>query len=101
MSEHRVYRDGAIHVVAEMCPTCVFRPGNLMGLAPGRLAGMVADAIADDSTIVCHSTLYRDDVQHAACRGFFDRHATTPLQVADRLGLIAWDPAPEGRTDEA
>ena len=88
---HNCYRDGRVHVMAEMCATCVFRPGNLVGLRPGRLAGMVRDAIVDESTIVCHSTLYRDVVAHAACRGFFDRHATQPLQVAERLGLVTWD----------
>lgn len=92
---HDVYRDGKVHVLAEECETCVFRPGNRMRLEPGRLAGMVRDAKRADSTIVCHSTLYRTDgVRHAACRGFFDRHPTTPLQVAERLGCVEYDPVP-------
>lgn len=83
---HRIYVDGRVRVAREMCSTCVFRPGNLMSLAPGRLAGMIRDATRDESTIVCHSTL--DLPLQAACRGFFDRHPTQPLQVAERLGLI-------------
>jgi hypothetical protein len=59
-----------------------------MRLEPGRLAGMVKDAQSDESTIVCHETL--DEPLQASCRGFFDRHATQPLQVAERLGLIEW-----------
>lgn len=83
-----IYRDGKVHVCAEMCPTCVFRPGNLMHLEPGRLREMVDRARKDESTIVCHSTLYTDE--RAACRGFFDRYATAPLQIAERLGMIEW-----------
>ena len=92
MGRHDAYRDGRVHVCADLCPTCVFRPGNLMRLEPGRLAGMVRDAVANDSAIICHSTLYGEKEHHAVCRGFFDRHATAPLQIAARLGLIDWDP---------
>jgi hypothetical protein len=63
-------------------------------LEPGRLAGMVKTATADDSAIVCHSTLYRDDVDEAVCRGFFDRHPTVPLRLAVALDVIEWDPEP-------
>lgn len=84
------FRDGRVHVLAEMCSTCVFAPGNRMRLEPGRLAGMVRSATEADSAIICHSTIYRDDVDEAVCRGFFDRHPTTPLQVAERLGYITY-----------
>lgn len=85
---HNVFRDGRVHVCAEMCPTCIFRPGNRMALRSGRVRGMVDDAKRDDSTIVCHDTL--DTGKHAACRGFFDRFPTAPLQIAERLGLITY-----------
>ena len=88
----RPYSGGRVHVCEEMCSTCVFRPGNLMMLEPGRLAGMVRDSVAADSAIICHSTLYGQTEQEAVCRGFFDRHKTTPLQMAERLGMIAWSP---------
>lgn len=90
---HNVYRNGRIYVMEEMCATCVFRPGNLMHLEPGRLAGMVKGATADESCIPCHSTLYVPGVDNAVCRGFFDRHPTAPLQIAERLGLISWQKA--------
>lgn len=92
MTDHNAYRDGKVHVGARLCDTCVFRTGNLMHPAPGRLAAMVNDAHANESAIICHSTLYREGVDHAVCRGFFDRHRTPPLQVAERLGLIEFDP---------
>lgn len=87
MARHNVYRDGLVHIRAEMCSTCVFRPGNLMELRSGRVRGMVDDARRDDSTIVCHQTLEGDN---AACRGFFERHPTAPLQLAERLGMVRW-----------
>lgn len=85
MSRHNVFRDGRVHVCAEMCETCIFHPGNLMRLRSGRVRQMVDEATRDDSTIVCHATL---DGDNAACRGFFDRFPTTSLQIAERLGFI-------------
>lgn len=91
MSEHNAYRDGKIHICGQLCATCVFRPGNLMHLQPGRLAAIVADANANESAIICHSTLYRDGFDNAVCRGFYDRYPTQPLQIAQRLRLIHFD----------
>jgi hypothetical protein len=86
---HDVARNGKVHVMAEMCTTCVFRPGNLMSLRTGRLKDMIATATEVNSTIVCHQTLDKNPTGgNAACRGFFDRHKTQSLQVAERLGLI-------------
>jgi hypothetical protein len=95
------YRDGRVHVLAEPCGSCIFRSvndGRIAGLEPGRVAGMVQDARAADSAIVCHSTLYREDVRPAVCRGFFDLpRSTQPLQVAERLELVVFDPVPAER----
>lgn len=85
MKRHNVFRDGRVYVCAEMCETCIFRPGNLMKLKAGRVREMVDEARADDSGIVCHATL---DGDNATCRGFFDRYPTQPLQIAERLHLI-------------
>lgn len=78
-----------------MCPTCVFRPGNLMRLNPGRLREMIDEATTNESCIPCHHQIWSrgDD---AVCRGFFDRFPTQPLQIADRLDLVEFiDPEPE------
>lgn len=97
---HAVFRDGKVHVCAELCPTCVFRPGNLMKLHSGRLAGMVREAQANQSCIPCHERLEKwtgVKGQDACCRGFFDRYPTQPLQLAERLGLVEFvDPAKDG-----
>ena len=79
------YRDGKVHVMAELCPTCIFRPGNLMDLKPGRVKGMVAEAVREDTAIICHSTLDRD---HAVCRGFYDGYRTLPLVLATVMGVV-------------
>jgi hypothetical protein len=79
-----------------MCSTCVFRPGNTMRLREGRLRDLVEEARADESYIVCHSTLpgmAADGVEPAICRGFADRYSTQALQVIERLfGFIDVDP---------
>jgi hypothetical protein len=78
-----------------MCETCVFRPGNLMRLQPGRLRGMVSDALRDDTAIICHETLEAWDGEgdaEAICRGFFDRHADAsfPIRLAVWLKRIRY-----------
>ena len=87
MTMHNIYRDGRVHICKEMCSTCIFRPGNLMSLQPGRVKGMIAEATADESTIVCHQTLGGDN---AACHGFYKLHATIPLRLAPIMGVAEW-----------
>jgi hypothetical protein len=102
---------GGVRVLAEMCATCIFRPGNLMQLQPGRVRGMVAATRPSRdhrrqptaSHIPCHDTIYREDVRPAICRGFFDLpdrpNSPRPqlLQVGDRLGWWVYvDPPGEG-----
>lgn len=89
MTESGPYRDGKVHVLSRMCDTCIFRPGNRMHLEEGRVEGMVREATDNNSTVVCHSTIHRHDgVQPACCRGFYDRHATPTLQIAERMGVV-------------
>jgi len=73
-----------LYVCKDMCSTCVFRPGNLMDLNPGRLRGMVDESLANDACIPCHKTL---DGMRAVCRGFWDRHQRNTLMC--RLGNMA------------
>lgn len=92
MSEHNVYRDGKVHVMAEKCSTCIFRGGNLMHLESGRVKGMVEEAVAAESVIVCHQTLdaYGDNRDNAACRGYTDAYGdrVSTLRLAQALGII-------------
>ena len=93
MSRHNVYRDGFVHVCREMCSTCIYRPGNLMQLRRGRVRSMVDEAVSDDGAIVCHQTLGTD--ANAVCRGFYDKHAPSMLQIAARLDRVREVEAPE------
>jgi len=81
------YYGGMVHVQAQQCSTCIFRPGNLMRLDEGRVEDMVHGAVKNDSCILCHQTL---DGKQAVCRGFFDKHATPSLQIAERLAFIVF-----------
>lgn len=70
-----------------MCDTCIFRPGNLMHLREGRVEQMVGEAERGGQAIVCHKTLNGDN---ACCRGFFDKHKTALLQIAERMEVIQY-----------
>jgi hypothetical protein len=85
-----VYRDGQVHVQARKCSTCIYRPGNLMHLDPGRRDGMEAGAIAQGGVIPCHQTIHKGGGE-AVCRGFFDvaKHLGL-LHLAERMGRITW-----------
>jgi hypothetical protein len=75
-------------LLARMCATCIFRPGNPMHLHPGRLRDLVDQARCGDGFIVCHSTLpgmAPDGLKPAVCRGFADRYDTQALQIMGRL----------------
>lgn len=85
-------------LLAAMCGTCVFRPGNLMHLRPGRLADLVRTTLARDSFIVCHSTLpglAPAGYAPAICRGFADRYSTNALRVMGRLRAFVEVTPPE------
>ena len=78
------------------CVTCIYRPGNLMHLEPGRKDGMQADAIRDEGVIPCHQTIHGRREQESVCRGFFDvaKHEGL-LAVAERLDIIEFTPCEE------
>ena len=83
-------RAGRVHVMSRLCDSCIFRPGRFE-LRPGRLEGLVQAACEADSCIPCHETTYGADPRgEAVCRGFYERHRTAPLQIAERLGLITF-----------
>lgn len=84
-SKHNAFRDGKVHLCKTMCKTCIFRPGNLANLEPGRVEQMVRQAEKNESAIICHATLQGDN---AVCRGFFENHSTYPLRLARAFGVL-------------
>lgn len=83
-------------LLAERCETCIFRPGNLMRLRPGRVREMVTGALDAGTFITCHSTLYRTGVGPAICRGFFDLygHSSNLIRIYGRIGGFDEIPPP-------
>jgi len=81
------YRDGRVHVLSERCTTCVFRPGNLMWLPPGRFKDLVQSNVKEDTAFACHQTL---SDEQAVCRGYFDayKEKITPLRMAVAFDVI-------------
>jgi len=84
-------------LLSRQCATCIFRAGNPMSLAAGRLRDLVDQARTEGSFIICHETLpYADPppgVRPAICRGFHDRYDTAALQIVGRLwGFVDVDP---------
>lgn len=99
MARIPVYRGGKVHVLSDKCKSCIFRSvndGRIIGLAAGRVAGMVLKAREAGSVIPCHMTMHSDEVKPAVCRGFFDLpQMPQALQVAERLGFVEFDDPPE------
>ena len=89
MSRTNVFDGSVVHVMERKCSTCIYRPGNLMHIEPGRKDQMQADAIRDDGVIPCHQTIHGARQQESVCRGFFDvaKHEGL-LAVAERLGIV-------------
>lgn len=85
-------------LLTEQCQTCIFRPGNPMRLAPGRLRSMTRQAIAEQGFVVCHETLPAArppaGIKPAICRGFYDRFSTQALQLMERLWGFLLVPPP-------
>lgn len=86
-----------VQVLSEQCATCVFRPGNLMRLEPGRLRELVDANLAAGALLVCHDTLpYGDhpEAGEAMCRGFWDRYGprTNVWRVMERLAAVYGKP---------
>lgn len=96
------YRDGAVHVLSERCSTCIFRPGNLMHLEPGRVKNLVDRNLADGSAITCHQTLPYSgiDALPAVCRGYADAYGPQLFwwRLAHVLGTLVEDPPPSKET---
>ena len=73
---------GTVRICADLCTTCIYRPGNLMDLAPGRVKEMTDGAIAQEGHIVCHKTL--GTPEPAICAGF-EAHPKSHRSFALRL----------------
>lgn len=79
-------------LMSEMCTTCVFRPGNLMHLRPGRLKQLIQQNTGPEAQgLHCHQTLEyggHPGFGRAFCRGFYDQfgHLANYIRICERLG---------------
>lgn len=72
-----------LRMLSERCSTCVMRPaGERIAIGNQRTREFIRTALESESYVVCHSTLYRDDVAPAICRGFADAYDTRALRMA-------------------
>lgn len=92
------FRDGLVHILSERCATCIFNRDEQSRFEPGTLKRIVDANIADDSALICHSTLYDVEKDEAVCRGFWDsyRNEVTPLRMAQFLGMAKEVEPPKG-----
>lgn len=87
-----VYRDGKVHVMSDMCSTCIFSTSRPV---PGsRVAELVrATADIEGGNVPCHHTTYgQSDSGEAVCRGWYDRFADRDVtfRLAASSGVIEW-----------
>lgn len=75
-------------VWAQMCETCIFRPGNPMHLRPGALKDVVDKNLAHGTLLICHKTTFGQMPEQIVCRGFYDKYGPQQqvYQVIQRLG---------------
>ena len=69
--------------MAEKCNECLFTENRVV--REGRMADIIKDCRKRDTFFVCHKATLKNKV--ACCRGFYDSQDTTPIQLADRLGV--------------
>lgn len=82
---------GLPRLCREMCGSCILRPaGEALRLRPGRLKQFLDDVLAQQSFVVCHSSIYlgAPSDKPAICRGFYDRFGerSQMIRVWHRLG---------------
>jgi hypothetical protein len=82
--------DNRVRVMVEKCDTCIFRPGNLMTLNPGRVADMTRSTDLNDTNVTCHKTL--GTPLGAFCAGSVARQPGQLVRIAERLnGIVKVD----------
>jgi hypothetical protein len=84
----KTFVDGKVHVRRTRCSTCVFGPNKFVD--DERVAEMVKGADEAHSCIPCHHHLYQDQPIEPVCRGYYDRHSSVTLRLAEAMNIIQW-----------
>ena len=70
-----------------------------MNLQEGRVDAMVQNAVSDPfGSIICHDTIHAP--HQSVCRGFFDRHKTPVLSMAESMNAIEFTDPQESPDDD-
>lgn len=92
--------DGQVRVLHPACATCIYRRGNRMHLAPGRLEDITRANLAAGALLTCHETLPGNQwrYQPAVCACFWALHglATAAGRMAKHLLGITRIKPPKG-----
>jgi hypothetical protein len=80
--------DNRPRLLRERCSSCIMRsPGDGQIDVPAEtIRLLIAEALDAEAFVICHSTIYRDDVEPAICRGFADTYSTNHLRIIRRIG---------------
>ena len=89
MSRTNVFRDGKVHVQERKCSTCIYRPGNLMHLEPGRREQMERDSDAIEGAIPCHHHIHQGAPIEPVCRGYYDHAIGDGNHMMLRMATMA------------
>ena len=68
---------GKVRVLQRRCDTCIFRPGDPMGLGAARIRQVIEANLQASALLTCHATLpYGPHPNHgpAVCAGFWAQH---------------------------
>jgi hypothetical protein len=79
---------GKVHVRKRKCATCIFGPNRLIGIDQERVDQMTRDADEADTCIPCHHHLYNDEDIEPVCSGYFDRHSSALLRLAEAMDIV-------------
>lgn len=94
------WRTGVVRQCADLCDTCIYRPGNLALLAPGRVQEMTRAAVAAEGHVVCHATI--GSPAPAICAGFarhpIGAHRSLALRMVRAGGAVLQLVTPPGKT---
>ena len=75
-----------LSVMSKRCSECLMSDGKIVGDA--RKAELLRDCKRSGRYFLCHKGTITNEA--IVCRGFYDTVPNQALQVADRLGLVAF-----------
>ncbi|AUR95949.1 hypothetical protein NVP1215B_031 [Vibrio phage 1.215.B._10N.222.54.F7] len=73
-----------LEVSKKCCGQCLFTKNKIV--SDERRDSLIKETVAADTHFICHkgSIIGKDIV----CRGFYDKHPSTLIQVSERLGMV-------------